>query len=357
MSESIGVVLPGVSVVVVGHNEGETLEKSFKAINNIDYPEEKIQIIFVDSNSNDNSLEIAKEYAHNIVSIRSKWPTAGEAFNAGILRAKFDFVHITAGDIFLHSDYLKKAILTLIEKEEISAVTGFFVENNESGWNRILGYRREEDTYNGDHYVDTPNGGTFRKDVLIEVNGYDERIKKGQETEIGYRLNKNNHKIWHINIQQGTHDFGLNTFFDMASKYFGYGISLGHLLFISFIEKGNLIIKKNSITALKRIALLLFYVLLFILFVVLKNFYFVAIALFFYFIISPLKIAIKHRKKSKNYRTYFIVNSLFIGFNLIGVLVFILKYIWMYLRGVNLIEIRYGFDLNKSSLRNVKDII
>lgn len=356
MTDSNFVSLPGVSIVVIGHNEGEHLKKVFLAIQGMDYPQDKIQTIFVDSNSIDDSVEIAKEYADNIVSIKSRWPTAGEAFNAGIQRAEHQFIHITAGDIMLTADYLKKAIVTLLNREDICAVTGYFTEENEKGWNKILGYRREEDVVQSDHYVETPNGGTFRKEAFTLVNGYDERIKKGQETEIGYRLNCNNLKIWHINTQQGIHNFDLNSAMDMVRKYFQFGISLGHLLLTSLQKGENKIMKNFAKTAKKRILLLLFYMILVLLSIVFRSIIFIGIAFFMYFILFPTRIFIKHRKETINYRIYFIVNSFFVVFNFLGIISFLIKYSFNRIRGFSYITKRYGLEQEKSLLRKVIDI-
>lgn len=347
---------PYVSIVLIGHNEGKTLSKSFEAIQHLEYPKDKLQIIFVDSNSTDNSIDIAQEYADKIISIKSFWPTAGEAFNVGIQRADYDFVHITAGDIFLNKDYLKKAIKTLQIREELGVVTGFFVEENETGWNKVIGFRREEDVQEVDHYVNTPNGGTFRRQVFIDVNGYDERIKKGQETEIGYRIKLKGHNIWHINTQQGVHNFDLRNVFGVISRYFVNGVSLGYILLLPPKERDNRIVKGFYTNAIKRLLMLIFYILMLALSISFKSYVFLILGLATYFLILPLRIIINNRKETKNYTKYQVTNSLFVAFTFMGILSFLFTYLILRLRGITIIEERKGLGIETSNMRTIIDV-
>lgn len=230
MSESIGVELPVVSVVVIGRNEASNLVNTFNAIKKIDYPEEKLELIYVDTNSSDNSVAIAKEYTNKVFQETSNWPTSGLARNRGILEAKHEIIHFIDGDIAIHPDYLKKAVNVLVNLPVV-AVTGFFKEiDNKGFFNRIMSIRRDDIKYENHFCESTNGGGTYKKQVLIELNGYDERILKGQETELGYRIRKSGEKIMFINALQGLHNFDLNNSIDFLKAKFIYGKSAGFLL-------------------------------------------------------------------------------------------------------------------------------
>ena len=74
----------------------------------------------------------------------------------------------------LDPQYLEVAVTTLIQRDDIAAVTGYFEEINNEGWNKILGYRRQEDVDTSDHLC-LRNGGTFKKEAFYWVDGYDEK--------------------------------------------------------------------------------------------------------------------------------------------------------------------------------------
>jgi glycosyltransferase involved in cell wall biosynthesis len=334
-------ILPQVSIVVIGHNEGENLDECFKAINNLNYPIEKKEIIFVDSKSKDNSIEIAGKYTKNIYRVGAIWPTAGEAFNKGIKESTSDYVHITSGDIFLDKDYLMKAIDLLTKNESIQAVTGYFEEKNPSGFNKLIGFRREEDNIDEGKFVETPNGGTFKKHALIEVNGYDERIKKGQETEFGKRFHKAGFKIWHMPIRQGYHDFGLNSIFDLIKRNINNGKSSGHLFFLSFKEKNNGFFMQSRKSVLKLITINS--VLLMGIFLHIVNYYISLSIILAYLLYYPLKVLFR-RGYSKNYKKYKLLMGYMSFFTFLGVLIFYIILIISNLKGYSLSGKRKGIS-------------
>lgn len=218
--------LVGVTIVVVGHNESKNLTHSFQAIKSMCYPQDLIEIVYVDSNSTDSSVEIALLYADRCISIDSSYPSAGEAFNVGIAAAKHEYVWITGGDIALDPVFLAKAIKRLLSDLSIAAVTGYWDEKDSRGINRLLGYvSLEHNRGGGEFYVNAPNGSVFRKSVLQHIDGYDERINKGQETELGMRLLNMGMKILHMNIPQGLHDYDTHSFLHLSVRYFNEGKS------------------------------------------------------------------------------------------------------------------------------------
>jgi len=50
---------PAVSIIIPAHNEEATIEKCLASLENLDYPEDKYEVIIVDGHSTDNTVEIA----------------------------------------------------------------------------------------------------------------------------------------------------------------------------------------------------------------------------------------------------------------------------------------------------------
>jgi glycosyltransferase involved in cell wall biosynthesis len=340
--------LPNVSIVVIGHNEAPHLEKCFSAINNMEYPRNKLELIFIDSNSTDNSIDIAKRYADKCLSVKSKWPTAGEAFNMGINISSNNYIHITSGDIQLNEKYLIEAIASLEKRDDIIAVTGYFEELNNTGWNKLIGFRRLEEPLLKDHYTNTPNGGTFKKFVFYEIGGYDERIKKGQETELGIRLKAKNYKILYRHIPQGIHNFDLNNIFDLLSRFVKDGQSLAHLMLLYSIEKNNPYFKTAFNTGRKRFVNFTLMYFLAGYFLCQSKFMLsvsVVIIYLFYGIFSTLLKKNHHSYKYKLYKLTMFGGSYFTYF---GMLILFVKYLILRLKGVNIITRKKGLSLVES---------
>lgn len=224
--------LPCVSIVVIGYNEANNLHYTFNAIKSINYPKELIEVIYVDSGSTDGSVYIAKEYTNKVFVERAVWATPGLARNRGLVEAENEIIHFIDGDIIIDKDYLFNAV-NKIQDKNIDAVYGFLIEKSQKGVNNLLLTHwkgRSEGYHNA-----TGGGGTYKKSALLSINGYDERIRKGQETEMGERFLKASYKIWFIDKKMGEHDYGVKRLKDLFWIYYIEGINASHL----FLLKGN----------------------------------------------------------------------------------------------------------------------
>jgi len=123
---------PDISIVIINYNGGEYLPKLFESILAQSYPKEKIEIIFVDDNSIDNSIKIARQYKKSFkrFKIISNKENKGHAFNVnlGVKNASSEFVIILDSDVYLHSEFCKTLIedtLNLLKEDaKICAVGG-----------------------------------------------------------------------------------------------------------------------------------------------------------------------------------------------------------------------------------------
>jgi len=108
--------LPPVSISVIGYNEAKNLNQTFTAIRKINYPTDRIELIYIDSGSSDNSIGIAKLYCDKYF-IENQFPTAARNRNRGLIECKNDIIHFIDGDIIIDPDYLKFAVEKLLEGE------------------------------------------------------------------------------------------------------------------------------------------------------------------------------------------------------------------------------------------------
>jgi len=205
--------LPFVSLVVIGRNEEKNLEHTFKAIGAIDYPREKLEIIYVDSNSTDRSVEIARQHADAVYIEEHPLPSAARGRNRGLVEARHDIVHFIDGDVRIAPGYLKKAV-EILSNPEIQAVSGLIRESCGRGWSRLVSAcwaAPKEGIADS-----TATGGTFKREPLLRVDGYDERLILGEETELGERFCSAGFTIWSTLQEMGVHDYGIHEFADFV---------------------------------------------------------------------------------------------------------------------------------------------
>lgn len=194
-----------VALVVIGRNEAKNLEISLPAVRGIFK-----RIIYVDSGSTDNSLEIARKYNIEVIELDPVIPfTAARARNAGfkLLREgpDIDYLQFIDGDCELVPEYLDKAIKWLEENPKCGMVCGRRRERypEHSIFNKLCEF--EWDTPVGD----TKSCGgdvTARFDALTQVNGYNPELIAGEDPEICVRLRQAGWKIYRIDSDMTWHD-------------------------------------------------------------------------------------------------------------------------------------------------------
>jgi len=110
-----------ISIIVRTKNEEEWIRRCLIAIVNQDY--EDIEIILVDNESSDRTLEVAKKFDCKILTILDKEFTYGKSLNMGIKESKGEFiVLISAHCIPLNNHWLNK----LVENFEDKSVAGVY---------------------------------------------------------------------------------------------------------------------------------------------------------------------------------------------------------------------------------------
>ncbi len=163
--------LPKVSIVVIGRNEAKNLPDCMQSIRRIHYPQGKLDVIYVDTNSTDNSVKIARQWGVRVAEENSSNPSAGLARNRGLREAKHDVIHFVDADTTVASGYLKCAVQYL-GKDNVVCVIGRLDEKykrrNLFSW--ILYYSW---AIKKPGFVEPAGaGGTFVRHTLLEVDGY-----------------------------------------------------------------------------------------------------------------------------------------------------------------------------------------
>src|SRR5699024_7593182 len=106
-----------------------------KSLKKQTYPKDFFEIIVIDNNSTDKSMDIAKKF--NVKIIKEKKKGSYAARNAGIKIAKGSIIAFIDVDCIARDDWIDRAISIFEQDENISLVSGdieFFSEKKESIW-------------------------------------------------------------------------------------------------------------------------------------------------------------------------------------------------------------------------------
>ena len=218
--------LPSITIVVIGLNEETHLEGVFSSIMNQSYPRDRVELIYVDSGSRDASVAIARRNADKVFEEISHYPTAARGRNKGLREASHRFIHFLDGDTEIGPDYLAIAIDKLVANERLAAVVGY-VDEKDRDRNRLNFLFSAALSKRDEGFVAQPKaGGTFRTDLLRSLGGYDERIRLGEESELGERVLSAGYKILQVEDIMCTHDYDFRGVGSLTQLYVMMGENL-----------------------------------------------------------------------------------------------------------------------------------
>lgn len=214
-----------IGIVVIGRNEGEHLEKSLSsALNN------NCLVIYADSASEDNSVEIAKKLKVETISLDKTLPlSAARGRNAGAkrlleLNPAIQLLQFVDGDTTLDPDWLQVARAIMQEKPDIAIVAGELKENNHttSVFKELsaLEWQREPG--------ETPACGgnlMIRADVFFKLGGFNPTMIGGEDPELCYRVRQQGWKVFHSPALMGIHDSKIYHFKDFWKRCIRTGYS------------------------------------------------------------------------------------------------------------------------------------
>jgi acetyltransferase-like isoleucine patch superfamily enzyme/glycosyltransferase involved in cell wall biosynthesis len=203
-------VQPLVSVVVIGRNEGERLERCLHSVAQADWHGNTYELIYVDSRSTDTSVAKAETHGAQVLVLVDASPCAAKARNLGWRAAQGQYVLFLDGDTQLHAEFVQRALATLSEPR-LCAAWGHRRESKpqQSLYTKVLDldwiYPTGRTLYFGGDVL-------VRREALAQVDGFDPSLKAGEEPELCARLRAMGWEIEHIDAPMTLHDLAVNSF-------------------------------------------------------------------------------------------------------------------------------------------------
>jgi len=197
-----------VSVIVPVRNEEKYIKKCIQSILNQDFPPDKLEIVFVDGMSSDNTRGIVNQYAETysdkIHLLDNIYKTVPYAMNIGIENSTGKYIVRLDAHSEYDNDYITKCISSLEETKADNAGGLAITEGVGplgSAFAKVLsskfgvgnsGFR----TNASSGYTDTVPFGTYRRETFEKYGMYDTRLTRNQDNELNYRIRKNGGKVY-----------------------------------------------------------------------------------------------------------------------------------------------------------------
>lgn len=205
-----------IGVVVIGRNEGERLRRCLEAVA-APRGELRATIVYVDSGSVDQSMEVARSMNVEAIELDLSRPfTAGRARNEGFAQLarvapNVEFVQFLDGDCELCGGWLARATDELKRSNEAAIVCGALLERfpERSIYNRICAIE-----WNGPVGEVATCGGNFliRAACFKQVGGFDPTIIAAEDDDLCLRVRGAGRKIVRLEEQMAWHDAAMTRF-------------------------------------------------------------------------------------------------------------------------------------------------
>lgn len=232
-----------VSLGVIAYNEAAVIDNILKDIKEQDYPHQYMEIILVDSGSEDSTKEHMIEFAEQcsvmgfrrVLILDNSRRTQASAWNIMIRAAKEDIVIRIDAHALIPKDFVRKNVELHQQGEAITGGPRPNIIDNPTAWEETLlvaesslfgssiaPYRRQS----GRHYVNSMFHAAYDRSVFEEVGVFQEALGRTEDNELHYRMRNAGYKFcYDPNII--SYQYIRNSLHGMVKQKFGNGYWVG----------------------------------------------------------------------------------------------------------------------------------
>jgi len=205
---------PKVTIIIPCRNEEKFIEKVIKGAISQTYPKDRLEVFFVDGQSEDKTREIIELYSHKYPFIKlliNPYKYVPQAMNIGIKAVTGDIIVRMDAHSEYPEDYVEKIVYWL-EKLNADNVGGVWITTPpaDSLKAKAIALALSHPFGVGNSLfriaknikrpieVDTVPFGCYLKEIFDKIGLYDERLIRNQDIELNKRLRKSGGKIYLI---------------------------------------------------------------------------------------------------------------------------------------------------------------
>jgi cellulose synthase/poly-beta-1,6-N-acetylglucosamine synthase-like glycosyltransferase len=184
--------MPNISIVIPAYNEENNILACVNSLKAQDLPRDDHEIIVVDNNSTDNTLEIVKGLDISYAIECKKGPAA--ARNTGITLSKGYIIAFIDADCVATKDWLKN-VVSGFENSDVGCVAGCITameDDNISPLERFLIKKGHLSQKQHIEHLFLPFAATanaaYRKEVFDKVGLFDQELLIGEDADLSWRM-------------------------------------------------------------------------------------------------------------------------------------------------------------------------
>lgn len=202
---------PYVTALIVMRNEQNYIKSSLMSFVNQTYPKDRYEIIVVDGQSEDGTVDIVngiiREFSSDSFHIRlidNSKRILASGWNIGIQAAKGEYVTRIDAHAVAAPDFIEKSVATMLNVEAACVggkLDSIPLDGDDLLVSKVLSSSfgvgnssfRVSDTA---EYADTAVYGLYKKSVFDEVGYFDEKLVRNQDIDLHSRIRKAGYKFY-----------------------------------------------------------------------------------------------------------------------------------------------------------------
>jgi cellulose synthase/poly-beta-1,6-N-acetylglucosamine synthase-like glycosyltransferase len=196
--------LPTVSVIIPAWNEGKSIAKTINSMFASDYPSEKLEIIVVDNNSKDNTLQIARKLKQKYKKLKiycEKKQGKGCALNRGIKESTGEFIFSMDADTMVPPRSIREMTRYFKNPDVMSVTPSMLIYKPKGILQRIqqaeylfgLFIRKAFTSVNAIHV--TPGAFSAYRKTFFDKHGMYDEDNITEDLELSLRIQYNGYRI------------------------------------------------------------------------------------------------------------------------------------------------------------------
>jgi GT2 family glycosyltransferase len=225
-------------VVVIGRNERPRLAAALAGIDAA-----TARVVYVDSGSSDGSTELAESMAVPVLRLDpATLFSAARARNEGFawLAARYPglvLVQFLDGDCVLDANWLATAQATLVGNAQYGIVVGQLAERypDQSIYNRLCALEWKGPAGELTQWGEIGGIMAVRPQVFTQLNGFNNSIIAGEDSEFGVRVGLAGFKIVRLAAAMATHDADMHRF----GQWWQRSVRAGHAVGQRYAANGH----------------------------------------------------------------------------------------------------------------------
>ena len=221
---------PLISVVIPMRNEGKHIGACIDSVLAQDYPADRLEILAVDGDSDDDSVQVLRQYGTRVQVLRNPLRIVPTAMNIGIRAARGEIIARVDAHTILAPDYLRVGVETL-QRTDADNVGGPMHAVGGGRWGQAIALAMSSRFGIGayfhfateDREVDTVYMGMYPRRVFERIGLFDEELVRNQDDELNYRLRKHGGRVF-LTTRMGSQYHNRQSGRTLARQFFQYGL-------------------------------------------------------------------------------------------------------------------------------------